>query len=317
MTVSEQVIKSRLEPIGIKPFKINLSRAELNVMVTRKFMSSVYGGSSEGTFPPIGKEKLAEHGMNDFMYLHLDYQPCAPQVPGKCGLWFSTGSRRGNLEGVYRVITRDLRRSQWQYMGQYHIKPAKSLTKEEWVSQDDKVRRFFLAEGDRVTLLIQFWLLVVCLQVKNTWATKICCKKWGRFVRARIEFRKSTEFDRAPTDEEVDFILESGLWQNTTTEDVKAAFNSGEEVWKFIPLFPPELREHSSLILLPLHLPSDVQSLDHEVRRIRLRFSIGLVCEIPLVDSPTTNKAASKCRKKAKGKEDCTRRRGKFGYIFV
>ena len=66
MTVSEEVIKSRLEPIGIRPFKINLPRAEVNMMVSRKFMSAVYGGSSEGTFPPIGKDKLAEHGMNDF-----------------------------------------------------------------------------------------------------------------------------------------------------------------------------------------------------------------------------------------------------------
>ena len=144
MTVSDEVIQSRLEPIGIEPFKINLPRAEVNMMVTRKFMSAVYGGSSEGTFPPIGKEKLAEHGMNDFMYLHLDYQPCAPQIPGKCGLWFSTGSRRGDWGGVYRVITRDLLRSEWQYMGQYEIKPAKSLTREEWVSQKDKVRCFWL-----------------------------------------------------------------------------------------------------------------------------------------------------------------------------
>ena len=41
--------------------------------------------------------------------------------------------------------------------------------------------------------------------------------------------------------------------------------------------------------------PVEAKSLDSEVHWIRLRVSIGLVCEISLVD-PTTPKAASKCQ---------------------
>ena len=59
----------------------------------------------QATFPQIREEMLAEHSMDDFMYLHLDYQPYAPQTPGGCGLWFSMdGDSEPNILNVRYVI---------------------------------------------------------------------------------------------------------------------------------------------------------------------------------------------------------------------
>jgi len=144
MVLSDEVVEKRFAPLGgLKAFVINLSLAELDMMVSRLFMASVYGGNSQETFPSIGQEKLAQHGMNDFMYLHLDYQPCAPQIPGRPGLWFDT--EKGDEPFVARVLTRDLRCAMWQYVGQYDVRPAVSLTREEWLNQKNKVRSYALS----------------------------------------------------------------------------------------------------------------------------------------------------------------------------
>jgi len=98
----------------------------------------------QATFPHIGEEKFDQHGMDDFMYLHLDYHPFAPQTPGGCGLWFSTEEEdpESDFEGLKRVFTRDSKSAIWQYMGQYKVKGAQSLTLDEWLKQSDKVMRY-------------------------------------------------------------------------------------------------------------------------------------------------------------------------------
>jgi hypothetical protein len=140
MSLKNAVLMKRLEPIGLEKYVIDLPLAEINQMVSRKFMSANYGGSMQATFPQIREEKLAEHGLDDFMYLHLNYQPYAPQTPGGCGLWFSTDGDSEPWEGITRVLTRDLNSAMWQYMGQYEVKAAASLEMAEWLQQDLKVR---------------------------------------------------------------------------------------------------------------------------------------------------------------------------------
>jgi len=146
VSLSDEVLLRRLEPIGLDPVKIDLSRSELNQMVTRLFMSAVYGGSMQATFPKVSKRKFDQNGKDDFMYLHLDYHPFAPQTPGGCGLWFSTEEEdpENGFEGVKRVFTRDWKRAIWQYMGQYKVKPAQSLTLDEWLDQLDKVMCYYI-----------------------------------------------------------------------------------------------------------------------------------------------------------------------------
>jgi len=132
----------RLEPIGaLVDYEIDLSRAEINEMVSRLFMSSIYGGSMQATFPRISQKKLEKHGMNDFMYLHLKYHPFAPQNPGRCGLWFSTEDEDPKTwAALKRVFTRDQQVSMWQYMGQYDVQRAASLTLQEWLDHTPAVR---------------------------------------------------------------------------------------------------------------------------------------------------------------------------------
>jgi hypothetical protein len=93
------------------------------------------------TFPKIADERLAIHGLNDFMYPNLDMNPYAPEVPGARGLFFVPRPSDRPAEEwpeVQRVITR-IASAKWQYVGQYRMRPAASLTKEEWASQDAKV----------------------------------------------------------------------------------------------------------------------------------------------------------------------------------
>lgn len=59
-----------------------------DVAVPREFLSAIYGGNSQETLPSIGKRFLDQHGLDDFMYPSLDYNPGAPQVPGAPGLMF-------------------------------------------------------------------------------------------------------------------------------------------------------------------------------------------------------------------------------------
>lgn len=93
----------------------------------------------QATCPNIGKHRLEQHGMNDFMYLHPDYQPVAPQVPGACGLFFRTGTSVGyTWPLLQRVFTR-IQSNVWQYMGTYRLTSSPSLTPAEWAKQEPKV----------------------------------------------------------------------------------------------------------------------------------------------------------------------------------
>ena len=112
-------------------------------MISRDFMSSYYGGSMQATFPPIGRQHKAKHGHDDFMYLHPDYQPVAPQVPGACGLFFLTHtSIEIEWPKLQRVFTR-IESNVWQYMGMYRLTSSPSLTTREWADQEPKVIRIF------------------------------------------------------------------------------------------------------------------------------------------------------------------------------
>ncbi|KAF8905775.1 hypothetical protein CPB84DRAFT_1676233 [Gymnopilus junonius] len=204
MDLLADTIRDRLKPIGLDLYDITLDRASQEVWVTREFMSATYGGSMQATCPSIGKKLLARHGLNDFCYLNLDYQPQAPQIPGAPGLFYSTESG-GDWKGDQRVLTR-VRPNEWQYMGMYAIKTCKSLTKEEWASQPPKVR--------------------------STWAKQICLQGWGGWVQARVRAR--IELEREPTEKEIQNVFDNGSFRATTPDEVAEAYNKGQEclgVW--------------------------------------------------------------------------------------
>jgi hypothetical protein len=132
-------VRERLRSIGEDLYPIPLEKARQDFTVTRRFMSTLYGGNTQSTFPTIAKPKLAVHELDDFMYLNLILNPYAPETSGAPGLFFAPSDWPAEeWEQVQRVISW-LDRSQWQYVGQYQLAPVASLTKEEWAKQTDKV----------------------------------------------------------------------------------------------------------------------------------------------------------------------------------
>ena len=124
---------------GEKIYPIPLDKASQDFPVTRQFLSSEYGGNTQQTIPNIAADKIAVHGLNDFMYPNLILNPYAPETPGASGLFFAPSD--GPAEEwpqVQRVISR-LDQGQWQYVGQYRLAPVASLTKDEWAMQTPKV----------------------------------------------------------------------------------------------------------------------------------------------------------------------------------
>lgn len=133
--MSADTVRARLDNLPKDPYPIPLEKAKWDFLVTRQFLSHVYGGNSQQTCPSIAEEKFAIHGLADFMYPNLNLNPYAPEVPGASGLLFGTGNKpAGKWETVQRVITR-LDSAKWEYMGQYQLEPAASLTKDEWAEQ--------------------------------------------------------------------------------------------------------------------------------------------------------------------------------------
>lgn len=136
-------VRRRLKPIGIdiQSQYFTLDQATREAQVTRMFMSKTYGGNLQQTYPSIGAEFLAIHGMNDFMYINKQYQIEAPELPGAPGLFFCSGDHDTNW--TRRVLVR-LKPGIWQYLGQYQMARAyiPFLTREEWAAEPKKVRPF-------------------------------------------------------------------------------------------------------------------------------------------------------------------------------
>ena len=142
MVLHRDTLRARFQalgPSGLDLYPITLDKGSQDLMVSRDFMASKYGGSMQATFPTIGKKLKEKHGMDDFMYLHPTYQPVAPQVPGACGLFFmpltSMGSEWPELQRVFTRIDSNV----WQYMGMYRLISSPSLTTREWADQEPKV----------------------------------------------------------------------------------------------------------------------------------------------------------------------------------
>ncbi|RDB20273.1 hypothetical protein Hypma_012569 [Hypsizygus marmoreus] len=200
-------VRERLRKDGLGLYPIPLDKSVQDVEVTRLFLSKHYGGGMVETFPTIGKKFLHLHDLRDFMYPNLDYNPHCPEVPGAPGLFFAAdGHHADPWPEIQRVISR-IRSGWWLYQGQYRMKPAKSLTKEEWASQKQKFR--------------------------NTWAKQIYKKDWGKTIRARIFLRERLR--RECTEAELNKALDNERGYHETTPDkILRAFARGEEfiaVW--------------------------------------------------------------------------------------
>lgn len=143
-----KTLHDRLSPIGfdIQDQFFTLDQATREVTITRAFISNVYGGSNQKTFPVISPERVAQHGMNDFMFMiPTDYQPEAPQLPGALGLRMccEPGYKFTQIQRVFVKMVPVLgpKASVYQFVGMYRLEPAVPpyLTVEEYTAQSARV----------------------------------------------------------------------------------------------------------------------------------------------------------------------------------
>ncbi|KAK7053784.1 hypothetical protein R3P38DRAFT_2852129 [Favolaschia claudopus] len=183
-----------------------------DVSVRRDFMRLHYGGNSQAAFPAIAQEWYTKTGHQYFMYPNLIQNPDSPRIPGAPGLFMAAIGRPAKESTVewtshtYKVLTR-LGTNDNLYMGEYIIRPADSLTKEEWTAQTPAMR--------------------------NRWCKKLAKKDWGTITRTRIALRR--RFGREPTFEEVDeSIAANQKYREINATDISQGFHHGEErlaVW--------------------------------------------------------------------------------------
>jgi hypothetical protein len=138
-----KTVDSRLDVLGSgRYYEVTLDDEIKHQRFPRRFISDKYGGDCQSTFPRIAKKFLDQHGLNDWMFPNLLWNPHGPEMPGHAGLFFWSGGPHGRSEDIdtpSRVIVRLQTGPEWQYMGQYTQIGAESLTKDEWLVQDIKV----------------------------------------------------------------------------------------------------------------------------------------------------------------------------------
>lgn len=142
-------INRRLDKLGPdRNYEVNVPDEIKFTAVPRRFLSDTWGGNTQNTFPSIRKEMLLKHGLDDWQYPNSLYNPHCPLNPGFAGLMFSPdGLERPEDDGEvkesptkWRTIVRLKTEALWQYVGQYVDIPAPSLTQDEWLIQDLRVR---------------------------------------------------------------------------------------------------------------------------------------------------------------------------------
>ncbi|KAF8121770.1 hypothetical protein EV363DRAFT_1184268 [Boletus edulis] len=197
--ISENVVRDRMALVGYDTFDIKIPKDLLGATATREFTTRTWGGSMQATFPKIGKEFT--HGLDDFMYLSLLYDPQAPRWPGSPGLFFRFKDEGEAWPKIMRLVVR-LRNNAWQYMGQYKLTAAPPLTPDEWNAQSFKVKR--------------------------KWANKLSGRKFDGGLKARLVLRKRLRRD--PTPQEIATALQSNERFRVSADEILEACDQGRAV---------------------------------------------------------------------------------------
>ena len=120
-------------------YHVDLDRNSRYHTFPRQFISGMYGGSAQTTFPKIDQDKVAVHGIGNFSFPRLEYNPHAPKHPGAPGLHF-----RARVDdppvGDHRVFV-GIDAGKWLYCGTYRYVPAQPLTPQDFQDQSAKVRQ--------------------------------------------------------------------------------------------------------------------------------------------------------------------------------
>lgn len=214
-------LEAKLGPVDQRDFDVTDIDNEVKFKsAPRQFFSNTWGGNSQETFPSIGKEFLRKHGLDDFMYPNLLWNPHGPEMPGAAAIFFSPNGlapRKEDSGEQHRVIVRLKEGPIWLYVGQYILLWSPPLTREEWLMQERKV----------CPSIYRGYGYSIRVKVRNTWAKEILRKGWGSHVRTRVALRK--RLHRDPTDDEFKAALEADVVL-ITQDDIRNAYDKGEEV---------------------------------------------------------------------------------------
>ncbi|KAI0717605.1 hypothetical protein C8T65DRAFT_737930 [Cerioporus squamosus] len=159
----------------------------------RAYIHNLYGGGHQLTFPESSKEFVEWHGLRDWAFLTLEWNPHAPTRPGVSGLFLSgAGAAIDDIQDILRTFVR-VRSGKWVYMGEYRFRPGKSLTVESWKQQPEV--------------------------------------KTGRALCVRVWLRKQRGSDYKVTAEDYEEAEPKmkDIQASITEEDINGAFDRGEE----------------------------------------------------------------------------------------
>ncbi|KAM5530160.1 hypothetical protein V8D89_016162 [Ganoderma adspersum] len=187
-------------------YPIPLPKAVSEFQFKREYISHLYGGNTQETFPKPRDEMLKLHALNDWSFLSLDYNPHAPTKPGHSGLFFS--SHRATPEWcanrIYRTIVRVMS-GKWVYMGQYKMEAGLSLTAENWKQQKQTARQAW-AEGI----------------LHAGWGWRNCVRIWLRKQHGADYKIKKKDMRRGEANLE-------RIYASLTEEDIMGTYDRGEE----------------------------------------------------------------------------------------
>ncbi|RDX48530.1 hypothetical protein OH76DRAFT_660464 [Lentinus brumalis] len=85
-------------------YPISLPKKISEYGFSRYYISNLYGGSTQTTFPKISDYRVAWHGLADWAFLTLEFNPHAPTRPGHSGLFFSPRKAWDGWHGTQRPL---------------------------------------------------------------------------------------------------------------------------------------------------------------------------------------------------------------------
>ena len=81
-------------------FPIPLPKEIAEYKFHRHYIHNLDGGSQQDVFVTPSVDKVQRHGVGDFSFLSLDYNPYVPTRPGYSGLYFSSAGMKSRSFSV-------------------------------------------------------------------------------------------------------------------------------------------------------------------------------------------------------------------------
>ncbi|KAL5527229.1 hypothetical protein ACEPAG_6020 [Sanghuangporus baumii] len=231
-TVYNIITQTGLKDVALPEIDLRIR----DTFVSRYLISDMLGGSPQDTFPTPRPEKISEHGIKSYLCLVYSFNPFAPQLPGKSGLFFGltrrglSAAERAKHSMVYPYFIR-VDANKWHYLGHYEFKGGRPLTVEEWRQQSS-----------------------LC---KRTWIRDVAiCKGFTKY-RAYIRLRRGLEEDdevkpEAVKEMEINMSANKGL-DDISLDEIETAFDRGHilidaqgmQCTRYDVTFQQNLYEHS------------------------------------------------------------------------